>query len=140
MPQCVTSFNKYKLFNNNQYGFRKGLSKSNATIKFLDLVNFILDKGNEPIGTFLDLSNFDRVDHHILLIKFSWYGFGAVAYSWFESYLYQRSHYVAINQTKSNQIRCEIGIPRGSILGLLLYIIYVNNFSVQNSITDADDT
>ena len=97
------------------------------------------------IGIFLDFSKaFDTVNHQILLQKLYHYGIRGVAYNWIESYLSNRMQYVSYNNAKSStkQIRC--GVPQGSVLGPLLFLIYINDLGNVSkelfTIMFADDT
>ena len=97
------------------------------------------------MGVFLDIKKaFDTVDHGILLEKLYLYGIRGNIYSWFESYLTNRSQFVEYNNVKSKTENITHGVPQGSILGPLLFIIYMNDFSRSSellfSILFADDT
>ena len=82
------------------------------------------------IGVFLDLKKaFDTVNHNILLKKLYHYGIRGNLFKWFESYLTNRSQYVLFNGIKSDIRDVTCGVPQGSILGPLLFIIYINDFS-----------
>ena len=97
------------------------------------------------VGVFLDLKKaFDTVDHNILLSKLKLYGIRGSTHSWFKSYLSNRKQYVEYNNFKSDTKTITHGVPQGSILGPLLFIIYMNDFSRSSdllfSILFADDT
>ena len=97
------------------------------------------------MGVFLDLKKaFDTVDHSILLNKLYLYGIRGNIHNWFKSYLTNRSQYVEYNNVKSKTEIITHGVPQGSILGPLLFIIYMNDFSRSSellfSILFADDT
>ena len=87
------------------------------------------EKKEHVLGIFLDLSKaFDTIDHTILLDKLWHYGIRGRAHQWFNSYLSERKHLVHINKIHSNIQTVEYGISQGSILGPLLFLIYVNDF------------
>ena len=128
-----------------QFGFRKNHSSSHAIITLVERVSKALDTGKYVVGVFLDLKRaFDTVDHSILLNKLYLYGIRGNIYNWFKSYLTNRCQYVEYNNVKSKTEIITHGVPQGSILGPLLFIIYMNDFSRSSellfSILFADDT
>ena len=93
----------------------------------------------------MDLSKaFDTLDHNILLNKLKYYGDTNTELSWFQSYLTERSQYVEINGITSNILTISTGVPQGSILGPLLFLIYMNDIPEVSTlfkyIVYADDT
>ena len=143
--QTYNYFTKNKLLYTSQYGFRKQHSTELAAVELVDRVAHYLDSGKLPISIFLDLSKaFDTLNHTILLKKLAYYGLNGTSLDWFRSYLSDRSQYVDYDGTTSISLPLTTGVPQGSILGPLLFIIYMNdiheasqNFKV---ILYADDT
>ena len=129
-----------------QYGFRSHHSTEHAVLELIDQVSLAIDKGCTPLSIFLDLSKaFDTLNHGILLQKLKFYGINGVSLSWFKSYLQNRVHYVELQPSiRSSNISLTTGVPQGSILGPLLYIIYVNDIQHSSEyfkfIIYADDT
>ena len=134
-----------KLLHSTQFGFRKSHSTSHAINYSVQLINDALENKKHVLGIFIDLSKaFDTIDHKILLSKLFSNGIRDNAYSLMESYLSNRKQYVNILGEKSDLQNVIYGIPQGSCLGPLLFLIYINdicNISDKGEfILFADDT
>ena len=140
-----TFLNKYNLLCKNQYGFRPGYSTSMALIDLTNKVVKAFEDNAYAAGFFLDLSKaFDTINHDILLDKLSYYGIRGTTYDWFASYLSNRSQCTKYESCLSDFKYITCGVPQGSLLGPLLFIIYVNDIcntsELLSLILYADDT
>ena len=112
---------------NLQFGFRQKYSTTHALIHLTDKIREQLDSGNFTCGIFFDLQKaFDIEDHDILIQKLNNYSIRGVANNWFSSYLQNQLQYVSINGFNSKLEYIHCGSPQGSILGPLLFLIYIN--------------
>ena len=128
-----------------QYGFRKGHSTNHAVITLVERVAKALDTGKIVVGVYLDIRKaFDAIDHPILLRKLYSLGIRGNLYTWIKGYLTNRSQFVMYNNSKSKTKFITHGVPQGSILGPLFFIVFMNDFSrapnILFSILFADDT
>lgn len=138
-------FERFKLLNCKQFGFRKNHSTIHAMINLLNTCLEGLEQKLSVGGIFLDISKaFDCVDHDILLHKLENYGVRGTARNWFKSYLTNRKLFVHIEGKKSHFYELQFGVPQGSVLGPLLFLIYINDIINSSSKLDfsmfADDT
>ena len=104
-----------------------------------------LDSNSYAVGIFLDLSKaFDTVNHTNLLSKLEHYGIRGIALKWFKNYLSDRYQYVSIENLDSRKQKITCGVPQGSILGPILFLLYINDIinssSILHFILFADDT
>ena len=128
-----------------QFGFRPGHSTQQAIITLIDKITKSLDNGDIVISLFIDLKKaFDTVDHRILLRKLYAYGIRGTMLKWIESYLSGRTQYVVFDGQESEIHGIQCGVPQGSILGPLLFILYMNDIcnvsDIFFAIMYADDT
>ena len=143
--RSVDYINTHEILNDKQFGFRSNHSTSMAIIELVDKINTAVEKNETTIAIFLDLSKaFDTIDHNILLYKLEHYGFRGIVLDWFKNYLSNRKQYVSYNSCDSDLKDIICGVPQGSILGPLLFILYVNDITNSSNVLDfilfADDT
>ncbi|XP_057290769.1 uncharacterized protein LOC130613442 [Hydractinia symbiolongicarpus] len=113
-----------------QFGFRKNYSTCQSLMNISQKIMDALDKGNYACGVFIDLQKaFDTVDHEILLTKLHHYGIRGNALSLFRSYLIGRQQFVSLNGARSANNLARHGVPQGSVLGPLLFLIYKNDLN-----------
>jgi len=129
MLKRLTSFlNKNKILYEHQFGFRKRHSTTLALIEAIDNIYKLLDQNETVIGLYLDLEKaFDTVNHEILLYKLNNYGIRGTSYAWFKNYLTNRKQFVSLDGISSHLENISCGVPQGSILGPILFLIYIND-------------
>ena len=133
------------ILTDSQYGFRKNHSTQSAALELIDRLMISMDKGKTPLAIFLDFSKaFDTLDHEILLYKLKYYGIKDKALFLFRNYLTNRRQYTELGGVKSNLSNIKTGVPQGSILGPLLFLLYINDIAditkYLKTIIYADDT
>jgi len=134
--RMISYLEKFKILYDYQFGFRKKHSTSIAVIDIVNLIQNELFRGNYVLGIFMDLQKaFDTVNPQILLKKLEHYGFRGICLDWLKSYITGRTQFTVVNGCSSEIKTISCGIPQGTVLGPLLFILYINDIanSVNNS-------
>ena len=144
--QLMKYLNRHNILHENQFGFRKGRDTKQPLIQLLQKIYDGLNKAESEVTlcVFLDLKKaFDTCDFSILLGKLDHYGIRDIPQTWFKNYLTGRKQYVHIKGTDSNERNIQFGVPQGSVLGPILFLLYINDMPNATSFFSslfADDT
>ena len=135
--RMVKYLEKFNLIYDYQFGFRKNHSTTIAVIDVVNMIQNYLHEGKYVMGIFMDLQKaFDTVNINILLAKLEHYGFRGNALRWFKSYLEGRSQFTEVNKVLSSTKMLNCGVPQGTVLGPLLFLLYINDIS--NSVVNSN--
>ena len=145
VPDGLSFLKKINILTPHQYGFRPGISTADAVLKLIESQYESLNNMEYSLNIFVDFSKaFDSVDRSILLRKLQVYGIRGPAYNLLMDYLTNRFQYVSVNGASSSIRSMHHGVPQGSNLGPLLFLVYINDLptisSNFSSILFADDT
>ena len=142
--QLIKHLDANNILYKNQFGFRKKHSTVHAIIDFIHKLEELKNKNDKVACVFIDLMKaFDTTSHTIILKKLNLIGVKDEALNWFKNYLNNRKQRVKIGETFSDFLNINLGVPQGSILGPLLFSIYINDFPEINkllAVLFADDT
>ena len=123
-------FRENSLLFEQQYGFRNKLSTNHALIDITNRIQEACDNGQYACRIYIDFKKaFDTVNHNIRLDKLAHYGVRGTENKWFKTYLTNRKQHVTVSGQTSDNALIEFGVPQGSVLGLLLFLIYINDLN-----------
>ena len=134
-----------EILSNCQYGFRSSMSTVHAALELIESISTAVDNKKHCAGVFIDLKKaFDTVNHDLLVKKLFFYGIRGTANAWLNNYLTNRNQYVIADDHSSGMRLITCGVPQGSVLGPVLFLLYINDIcNVSNLlkfVLFADDT
>ena len=130
--KIVAYFEANNLFNPSQHGFRKGRSCLSQLLAHYDHVLSLLEQGQNVDTIYLDFAKaFDKVDHQVILAKLALLGIGGKLLQWIESFLSNRTQNVLVNGFLSNPSAVKSGVPQGSVIGPLLFLVLISDIDAE---------
>lgn len=149
LEKCMSTrlmdfISKHNILYKYQFGFRSKHSTNIALNLLVDKITNSLDRNEVFVGISIDFRKaFDTIDFHILLDKLYTYGVRGNIHKWFSDYLTNRKQFVELGAIKSPLLQIQCGVPQGSILGPILFILYINDLPLSSELLPiiyADDT